>query len=63
MELYNPADVFQAFADAAREGVWSEGDGDSDDADVAAAEADQFGTPIPGPDPYAAAADQWAAAA
>ena len=62
VELYNPADVFQAFADVAREGVWTDGGGADDaadgDEDVA---ADQFGTPIPGADPYAAAADQWAA--
>ena len=62
VELYNPADVFQAFADAAREGVWADGEGADDaaegDEDVV---AEQFGTPIPGADPYAAAADQWAA--
>jgi len=62
VELYNPADVFQAFADVAREGVWTDGGGADDaadgDEDVV---ADQFGTPIPGADPYAAAADQWAA--
>ena len=58
VELYNPADIFQAFADAAREGVWSEGD--DPDADGAA-----DGGPtmtIEGADPYAGAADRWAAA-
>jgi hypothetical protein len=61
VELYNPADIFQAFADAAREGVWAsgegEGEGDGDEPDV----TDGFGAPIPGADPYAGAADQWAA--
>ncbi|MBA3876381.1 MAG: hypothetical protein C0498_05505 [Anaerolinea sp.] len=60
VELYNPADVFQAFADAAREGVWADGEGDDvegDDRDT----DDGFGAPIAGADPYAAAADQWAA--
>jgi hypothetical protein len=64
VELYNPADVFQAFADAAREGVWAGGEGDPDAGEEDEGDrvpADQFGTPIPGADPYAAAADQWAA--
>jgi hypothetical protein len=57
VELYNPADVLQAFADAAREGVWS-GDG----ADVEGpGEGDRFEIAGNGSDPYAAAADQWAA--
>lgn len=60
VELYNPADVFQAFADSAREGVWAEGE-DGEEGDEDAADADRFGAPIPGADPYAAAADQWAA--
>lgn len=54
VELYNPADVFAAFADAARDGVWSEG---------ASADESKDGGPImtiDGPDPYAAAADRWA---
>ncbi|MCI0582688.1 MAG: hypothetical protein L0227_07305 [Chloroflexi bacterium] len=60
VELYNPADVFQAFADAARDGVWAEGQA-GEEGEPGAAPPDQFGTPIPGADPYAAAADQWAA--
>jgi len=60
VELYNPADVFQAFADAARDGVWAEGEA-GEEGEAGAAPPDQFGTPIPGADPYAAAADQWAA--
>ena len=62
VELYNPADVFQAFADAAREGVWTDGDADADAEEGEVVEpADRFGTPIVGTDPYAAAADLWAA--
>ena len=54
VELYNPADLFAAFADAAREGVWS---------DAAAAESAENGPmmTIDGADPYAGAADRWAA--
>ncbi len=55
VELYNPADVFAAFADAARDGVWSE----RTSADVAK-DGDPIMT-IDGPDPYAGAADRWAA--
>ena len=60
VELYNPADVFVAFADAAREGVWA------DDADPGAAaddvdDGDRSRVPGDRTDPYAAAADQWAA--
>ena len=61
VELYNPADIYQAFADAAREGVWAssegEGEGEGDEPDVTVG----FGAAIPGADPYAGAADQWAA--
>lgn len=55
VELYNPADVFAAFADAAREGVWAEPDAPSDGED------DRPIMTIDGADPYAAAADRWAA--
>jgi hypothetical protein len=48
VELYNPADVLQAFADADRGDLWA-------DAPPEAAEA------APVSDPYAAAADSWAA--
>jgi hypothetical protein len=64
VELYNPADVFQAFADTAREGVWPgdrEGEGEDQDESVGGAGGSEFEVPIDGPDPYAAAADQWAA--
>ena len=61
VELYNPSDIFQAFADVAREGVWAEGeDNGVEGADEGG--ADPFGLPVSGGgDPYAAAADQWAA--
>lgn len=61
VELYNPADVFQAFADAAREGVWADGEGDGEAGGGEPDVTDGFGEPIPGADPYAGAADQWAA--
>ena len=47
IELYNPADVLQAFADAARDSVWE------------APEPTEG--PTDGEDPYAGAADSWAA--
>jgi hypothetical protein len=63
VELYNPADIFQAFADAARDGVWAAGDeAEEEDSEVDGDEpGDRFGAPLNGADPYAAAADQWAA--
>jgi len=57
VELYNPADIFQAFADAAREGVWADGEA----AEADGGEADGPTMVIEGPDPYAGAADRWAA--
>lgn len=59
VEIYNPADILQAFADAQAEDIGIAGGGiaaDGDDAD----EADE-GDAVLGADPYAAAADQWAA--
>lgn len=57
VEIYNPADILQAFADAQVEdiGIAADGlaDGDEDEADE--------GDAVAGADPYAAAADQWAA--
>jgi hypothetical protein len=65
VELYNPSDIFQAFADVAREGVWADGeegeDGEAAGVDGGAPSGDAFNLPMDGPDPYAAAADQWAA--
>jgi hypothetical protein len=61
VELYNPADLYQAFAEAAREGAGlppeptAEGDV-LDAAGVGVDEAVSLGA-----DPYAAAADEWAA--
>jgi hypothetical protein len=60
VELYNPADIYQAFADAAREGVWAE-EAEDGSARDSGDDGDRFGAPIDGADPYAAAADQWAA--
>jgi len=54
VEIYNPADLLQAFADAQVEDAGISGaepEGDDEEADDVVA----------GPDPYAAAADQWAA--
>ncbi|MBI2763066.1 MAG: hypothetical protein HYX54_04855 [Chloroflexi bacterium] len=61
VELYNPADVFSAFADAAREGVWA--DGVAHSAGEAPADGEDGGPimTIEGADPYAGAADRWAA--
>ena len=64
VELYNPADVFAAFADVAREGVWAEGSteaGEDEGDGEPDLSGDAFGAPIPGADLYAEAADQWAA--
>lgn len=76
VELYNPADVFAAFADAARAGAWTddddtddEADGGSDDDDADGDDADGDdrsdvdGARTDGADPYAGAADRWAARA
>jgi hypothetical protein len=61
IELYNPADIFAAFVDAARHaaGLHQEPTGEADvleAAGVSIADA-----PASGEDPYAAAADSWAA--
>ena len=56
VELYNPGDVFQAFADAARDAVWS-----ADEADAGNGSTSPFEIAGEGADPYAGAADQWAA--
>ncbi|MEO5919192.1 MAG: hypothetical protein ABIQ17_06500 [Candidatus Limnocylindrales bacterium] len=55
VELYNPADIYAAFAEVARESVW---------VDAPAETGPDDGQPtmqIDGTDPYAAAADRWAA--
>lgn len=51
VEIYNPADVLQAFADAQGSNSWAEA-GEAEDQEADAAQA---------PDPYAGAADSWAA--
>lgn len=68
VELYNPADVFAAFADAARAVAWTDDDAEADDeTDDGAADADEDededGARTNGADPYAGAADRWAARA
>ncbi len=60
VEIYNPADILQAFADAQVEDIGISGDGVVADGDAAEDEADGDGAEQ-GADPYAAAADQWAA--
>jgi hypothetical protein len=62
VELYNPADLYQAFADAAREaaGLGAEPTAEGDTLDAAGIGVDE-GITIGAPDPYAAAADEWAA--
>ncbi len=62
VELYNPADLYAAFAEAAREAA---GGGEEPTATPDMLETAGIGLAetIPvGPDPYAAAADEWAAA-
>jgi hypothetical protein len=61
IELYNPADVYAAFAEAAREaaGMPSEPTAEEDLLEVAGISPEE-GVSL-GEDPYAAAADSWAA--
>jgi hypothetical protein len=61
VELYNPADIYAAFAEAAREaaGLSSEPTATDDLMDTAMVGPDESFTV--GADPYAAAADDWAA--
>jgi hypothetical protein len=55
-EIYNPADIFAAFAEAAENAEAAAADEESDEA-----EADGLTIRVNGEDPYAAAADRWAA--
>ena len=61
VELYNPADIFSAFAEAAREaaGLPPEPTAEGDVLDGAGIGVEE--TVVEGADPYAAAADEWAA--
>ena len=63
VELYNPADIYTAFAEAAREaaGLGAEPTATADMLDTAGIGIDEAAAPA-GADPYAAAADEWAAA-
>jgi hypothetical protein len=62
VELYNPADIYAAFAEASREaaGFGSEPTGEEDVLAAAGISIAETVTPS-GEDPYAAAADSWAA--
>ena len=62
VELYNPSDIFAAFAEAAREaaGMGSEPTAADDLMTVAGISPDETVAPL-GTDAYAAAADDWAA--
>jgi hypothetical protein len=62
VELYNPADIYSAFAEAAREaaGMSEEPTATPEMLDAAGIGVDEAMST--GPDPYAAAADDWAAA-
>jgi hypothetical protein len=63
VELYNPADIYTAFAEAAREaaGLGAEPTATADMLETAGIGIDEAAVPA-GADPYAAAADEWAAA-
>jgi hypothetical protein len=63
VELYNPADIYTAFAEAAREaaGMAAEPTATADMLETAGIGIDEASSPV-GADPYAAAADEWAAA-
>jgi len=63
VELYNPADIYTAFAEAAREaaGMAAEPTATADMLETAGIGIDEAAAPA-GADPYAAAADEWAAA-
>jgi hypothetical protein len=63
VELYNPADIYTAFAEAAREaaGMAAEPTATPDMLETAGIGIDEASAPA-GADPYAAAADEWAAA-
>ena len=62
IELYNPADIYSAFAEAAREaaGLEAEPTAEGDLLDAAGIGPDEAVT-VGAHDPYAAAADEWAA--
>ena len=62
VELYNPADIFAAFSEAAKEAAGlSESPTATDDMLEAAGVAPDETVNLSGEDPYAAAADSWAA--
>lgn len=62
VELYNPADIYSAFAEAAREAAGLAEEPTATPDMLEAAGIGLADTIPSGPDPYAAAADEWAAA-
>jgi hypothetical protein len=64
VELYNPADIYSAFAEAARDaaGLGAEPTATPDMLESAGISLEESIPTTGGPDPYAAAADDWAAA-
>ena len=61
VELYNPAEIYSAFADAAREAGGMPDQPDAAEGLLEAAGISPEEAVPSGPDPYAAAADEWAA--
>ena len=61
VELYNPAEIYSAFADAAREAAGLPDTPDAAEGLLEAAGISPEEAVPTGPDPYAAAADEWAA--
>ena len=61
IELYNPADIYAAFADAAREAAGLRAEPTAEGEILEAAGISPEETVVFGEDPYAAAADSWAA--
>ena len=63
VELYNPADIFGAFSEAAREaaGMGAEPTASDDMLEAAGISPEETVGVAPGDDPYAGAADSWAA--
>ena len=61
VELYNPADIYAAFAEAAREAAGTGAEPTAEDDLLESAGISPEETVTLGEDPYAAAADSWAA--
>jgi hypothetical protein len=61
VEIYNPADILQAFMDAREGEAWAGEASDEPGGSDGESQADDDGETAPAPDPYAGAADSWAA--